>query len=157
MVGSSPQLVIYDRGSNTNMIRGEIAETEGLDILSARAGRIKVAGGDFISTGFRSYKTTLGPSRTWNFHNLKCQGIKEITGELMKHPLQEINQELREMEMVDMNAPFPKFTGGGSVGILIGLQDVSLDPILIGTLPSGLGVYQCLFVDVWGSSIAYAG
>ena len=48
---------------------------------------------------------TQGPSRTGNFHNLKCQGIKEITGELMKHPLQEINQELRDMEMVDMNAP----------------------------------------------------
>ena len=120
------------------MIRGEIAETEGLEILSARAGRNKVAGGDFISTGFGSYKTTLGPSRTGNFHNLKCQGIKEITGELMKHLLQEINQALRDMKMVDVNAPLPKFTGGGSVGILIGLQDVSLDPILIGTLPSGL-------------------
>ena len=56
----------------------------------------------------------------------------------MKHPLQEINLELRDMEMVDLNAPLPKFTRGGSVGILIGLQDVSLDPILIGTLPSGL-------------------
>ena len=101
MVGSSPQLVIYEWGSNTNMIQGEIAETEGLEILSARAGRIKVAGGDFISTGFGSYKTALGPSRTGNFHNLKCQGIKEITGELMKHPLQEINQELWDTEMVD--------------------------------------------------------
>ena len=88
------------------MIRGEIAETEGLEILSARAGQIKVAGGDFTSTGFGSYRTTLGPSRTGNFHDLKCQGIKEITGELMKHPLQEINQELRDMEMMDVNPPF---------------------------------------------------
>ena len=30
-------------------------------------------------------------------------------------------------------------------------------PILIGILPSGLGVYQCPFVDIWGSSIAVAG
>ena len=83
-----------------------------MEILSARTGKIKVAGGEFISTGFGSYKTTLGPSRTGNFYNLKCQGIKEITGELTKHPLQEINQELRNAEMMDVNAPPPEVTRG---------------------------------------------
>ena len=34
MVGSAPQLVLYDRRSNTNMVRGEVAETEGSEILS---------------------------------------------------------------------------------------------------------------------------
>ena len=42
------------------------------------------------------------------------------------------------------------------MSLLVGLQDISLDPVLIGILLSGLGVYQCPFVDVWGSSIAVA-
>ena len=43
------------------------------------------------------------------------------------------------------------------MSVLIGLQDISLDPVLLGILPSGLGIYQCPFVDVWGSNIAFAG
>ena len=109
------------------MIREEVAETEGLEILSTQAGRIKVARGDFVYTGFGSYKITL-----------KCQGIQEITESLAKHPLQEINQELRDTEMVGEDTSLLLFTGGGKVRILVGLQDVSLDPVLIGTLTSGL-------------------
>ena len=55
------------------------------------------------------------------------------------------------------DASLPEYTGGGQVGLLVGLQDISLDPVLIGILPFGLGVYQCPFVDVWGSSLAFAG
>ena len=120
------------------MIREEVAETEGLEILSAQAGRIKVARGDFVSTGFGSNKITLGPSRFGEFYDLKCQGIQEITESLAKHPLQEINQELRDTEMVGEDTSLLLFTGGGKVRILVGLQDVSLDPVLIGTLTSGL-------------------
>ena len=43
------------------------------------------------------------------------------------------------------------------MSLLIGLQDISLDPVLSDILPSGLGVYQCPFIDVWGSNIAFAG
>ena len=39
-IGSTPQLVFYDRDSNTNIISGEMAENEELKILSARAGRV---------------------------------------------------------------------------------------------------------------------
>ena len=99
------------------MIRGEIAETQELQILSGRAGRIKVAGGEYISTGFRSYKARLGPSRSGKLYNLKCQGIKEITGHLMKHPLQEINKEFRDAELIGIDAPLPEYTrGGGTAG-----------------------------------------
>ena len=37
-VGSSPQLVLDDRESNTNIISGEMEENKGLEILSAWAG-----------------------------------------------------------------------------------------------------------------------
>ena len=71
--------------------------------------------------------------------------------------MKEINKELGDAEMIDVDTPLPEYTRKGHVGILVGLQDVSLDPILIGVLPSGLGVYQRPFVDIWGLSIAYAG
>ena len=45
--------------------------------------------------------------------------------------------------MIDVDTPLPEYTGQGQVGILVGLQDVSLDPVLIGVLPSGLGVPPC--------------
>ena len=46
------------------------------------------------------------------------------------------------------DAPLPEYTGGGEVSLLIGLQDKSLDPVLLEILHSLLGVYQCPFVDV---------
>ena len=130
------------------MIQGEIAENQELEILSGRAGQIKVAGGEYVSTGFGSYKATLGPSKYGKLYNLKGLRIKEITGNLAEHPLKEINKEVRVAKMIDVDTPLPKYAGGGHMGIHVGLSDVSLHPILIGMLPSGLGVYQCPFVDV---------
>ena len=61
--------------------------------------------------------------------------------------LQEVPQEFRDVAL-GFNAPLLEYTGGGQVSLLVGLQDISLDPVLIGILPSGLGVYQCPFVDI---------
>ena len=47
--------------------------------------------------------------------------------------------------------------GGGAADILIGIKNVSLDPVLLGILPSGLGVYRSPFKDIHGSSIVYGG
>ena len=43
------------------------------------------------------------------------------------------------------------------MGVLVGIQDVQLDPVLIAVLPSSIGIYRCPFVDMWGSQIAYVG
>ena len=157
MVGSSPQLVLYERGSNVNIITEEMVENKELEIVSARAGKIKVAGGDYVSTDFGTYKAVLGPSRSGEYYSLQCKGMKSIMGDLTEHPLEEINRELRDSELVDLDTPVPEYTDGGRVGLLVGLQDVRLDPVLFGTLPSGTGVYRCLFVDIWGSSIGCGG
>ena len=77
-------------------------------------------------------------------------------GPMKRYSLQEAQQELRNIKG-GFDAPLPEYTGGGEVSVLIGLQDISLDPVLLDILPSGLGVYQCPFVDVWGSNIAFAG
>ena len=154
MIGSTPHLVMYDRGSNINLVRGKVAETQELQMISNRAVRITVAGGGQVSAQFGSYKTQL--SNSGRKRELICQGIQEITGQFKKYPLQEVHQEFRDAKL-GFDTPLPEYTGGGQVSQLVGLQDISLDPVLIGILPSGLGVYQCPFVDVWGSSIAFAG
>ena len=51
-VGSTPQLVLYDRGNNANTIAGEMASNKNLEILSARAGWVRVAGGQQVSTEY---------------------------------------------------------------------------------------------------------
>ena len=105
---------------------------------------------------FGSYKALLPLPNSGSKRELQCQGIQSITGPIKRYPLQEVQQELRNAKG-GFDAPLPEYTGGGEVSLLIGLQDISLDPVLLEILPSGLRVYQCPFVDVWGSSIAFAG
>ena len=80
-----------------------------------------------------------------------------IAGSLRKQSLKQVNKELRETGYLDPTVPLPKHAAGGDVGILVGIQDVQLDPILIAVLPSGTGVYRCPFIDIWGSQIAFGG
>ena len=65
-------------------------------------------------------------------------------------------QGFRSFGLIDPTTPLPKCAGGGTVGLLLGIQDIRLDPVLVGTLLLGIGVYQCPFVDIWGSSRAFA-
>ena len=78
-------------------------------------------------------------------------------GNLEKQDLDEVNEELRAMNLLESTVPLPRYAGGGEVGVLLGIQDVHLDPVLVGVLPSGTGIYRCLFVDMWGSQFAYGG
>ena len=53
--------------------------------------------------------------------------------------------------------PLPFSIRGSPVGLLIGLQNITMNPVLIGILPSGLGVYRSVFTDVYGSNISFGG
>ena len=99
----------------------------------------------------------LGPSITRENRYLDCQGVNTIAGSLKEQSLKEVNKELRKFGLVDQHTPLPRYAAGGSVGVLVGIQDVQLDPVLIAVLPSSIGIYRCPFVDMWGSQIAYAG
>ena len=65
--------------------------------------------------------------------------------------------ELRRSGLINPDTPLPAYAGGGPLDLLIGIQDIQLDPVLVATLPSEIGVYKCPFIDVWGSNLAYAG
>ena len=66
---------MYDRGISSNLIVGEIAETENLKILSAQAGCIQVAGGHQVPTDYGLYRAVAGPSVSGGYFGLNCQRI----------------------------------------------------------------------------------
>ena len=111
MIGSTRHLVMYDRRSNINLIRGKVAETQELQMISNQAKRIAVAGGGHVLTHFGSYKTQLRLANSGTKRELVCQGIQEIMGRLKKHLLQEIHKELRDTGL-EFDAPLPEYTGG---------------------------------------------
>ena len=110
-----------------------------------------------MTTKYGSYRVKIGPLITGGDRFLNCQGVNSIAGSLKKQSLHQVNEELRGTGYLDPTAPLLKHAAGGDVRILVGIQDVQLDPVLIAVLPSGTGVYRCPFIDMWGSQIAYGG
>ena len=153
-IGNTQCLLMFDRGANVNLIDGEMAEREDLCVFSQEPTMINVAGGDKISSEYGRDLLTLG-SQESGWHNLMCHGMPEVTVRFPRYNLQAINQEYRQF--CGDTCPLPAFTGGQPVSLLIGLQNVLLDPIRIGVLPSGVGVFQSPFKDIFGSNICYGG
>ena len=110
-----------------------------METLSSRPKVMTVAGRHKLITKFGSFRVEMGPLITGGDRFLDCQGVNSIAGSLKKQSLYHVNEELRETGLFDPTVPLPKHTGGGDVGILVGIQDVQLDPVLIGVLPSGTG------------------
>ena len=106
---------------------------------------------------FGSYRVKVGPYIAGGDKFVECQGVNSIVGNLKMQDLDEVNEEMRATGLLEPTVPLPRYAGGGDVGILLGIQDVQLDPVLVGVLPSGTGLYRCPFVDMWGSQFTYGG
>ena len=59
--------------------------------------------------------------------------------------------------IVDRSEPLPKKLGRAAVGLLLGITTTRTDPVLVHTLPNGLGIYRTPFIDQDGSQLAYGG
>ena len=128
-----------------------------METISSEPKIMTVAGGHQLTTKYGSFRVEIGPLITGGDRFLDCQGVNSIAGSLKKQTLHKVNDELRAMNLIEPTVPLPKHSGGGDVGILVGIQDVQLDPVLVCVLPSGTGVYRCPFVDIWGSQFTYGG
>ena len=148
---------MYDRGSNTNLVLGKVAQQGKMEPISSEPKVMTVAGGHQLTTKYGSYRVEIGPYITGGDKFTDCQGVNSIVGNLKKQNLQEVNEELRASNFFEPTIPLPKYAGGGNVGILVGIQDVQLDPVLVCVLPSGTRLYRCPFVDIWGSQFTYGG
>ena len=153
-IGKSQCLLMFDRGANINLIDGDIAEQEDLCVLSQNPTTISGAGGNRISSGYGKYMLKLG-STDLGWQHLTYHGMPEVTVKFPRYDLASINHEFQRVSGI--NAPLPSFTGGAPVAMLIGIQNVALDPVRIGVLPSGVGVFQSPFRDIFSSNICYGG
>ena len=156
-IGESECLVLFDRGSNVNIISGPLAEREGLQVISSKPSSIRIVGGEEISTQYGQYRVVLGNKET-GYHTLVCHGMPQVTTTFNKYALHEINTEARAAkDVIGEFEPLPPVVGGGPAHLLIGIKDIDLDPKFIAKLGSGVGVYRSPFLDRFGSSICYGG
>ena len=74
-----------------------------------------VAGGYQLETKFGSFQVKIGPYINGGKKVTECQGVNLIAGNLDKQDLDEVNEELRAMDLLDPSVPLPKYAGGGEV------------------------------------------
>jgi len=156
-VGRHTGLVFYDSGASGNLVRGDFAERVGFKVLDPQSQLVGALGNTTMWTNYGIYGALLGDETTGIYHNLSFQGISDITNRFPHYDLSPILNEVRSTGHLDPNEPLPSSVGGRSTDILIGLRSSELQPKLLFTLPSGLGVYRCQFRDQNGSSIAFGG
>ena len=150
-------LTFFDRGANQHLIDGDLAERTNLKVLNSRSTPIGVVGGGRIWTEYGMYCLNIGPTLDGYYHEIKCQGIKNITDEMPQYNLSVINKSVKESQMLDSDQVLPKYVGGGRVNLLLGIKDAYLDPFTMFVLPCGLGVYQSQLIDKFNSRICYGG
>ena len=73
---------------------------------------------------------------------ITCRSLPVLTEKFSEYSLEELNEEVYNLGIVERNVPLPKTLGGDPVGLLIGITTTKTDPVLIHTLPNGLGIYQ---------------
>ena len=157
-IGQQDSLVFFDTGANTNLISGELAVNESLQLISSRPSSLTVVGGSSIKTEYGSYRLALGPDPSGEFFEIKCQGMNQVTTKFKRYDLSEIVSEFRQHAEVAMrHEVLPPYVAGSEVHLLLGIKNTYLNPVLIGILPSGVGVYRSPFVDIFGSRIIFAG
>ena len=155
-IGGSTALLFYDRGSNCHLIDGDLAEREGLQVVSDKPTTIRVAGSNTIVTEYGKYRFRIGPTREGLYHTLTCQGIGRVTSEFTQYSMTEIVKECRSIPGFE-NEVFPPTVGGGPVKLLIGIGDPALEPERLFSLPSGLAIYRSAIKDVHGSYLCTGG
>ena len=157
--GEKDFLTFYDRGSSTHLVNGQMAEDVGIKVVNPRPSTLTVVGGATKSTEYGTYKMRLGAAETNQAFEVYCQGMDQITSKFPKFKLSKINKELKSFKtsLVGSNEKLPAEIGGSEAHLLIGIKDTTMEPQLMFTLPSGLGVYRSKFKDKFGSTICYGG
>ena len=157
-IGTEDVLTFFDSGANTNLVNGDLAIEQKLQIITKKPTKLTVVGGGSITTEMGKFRFNLGPLESGTYHELKCQGISSVTSKFERYDLSEINEEYRSNKIHPYNGePLPEYAAGDEVKLLIGIKNNHLNPTLITILPSGVGVYKSPFVDIFGSRVIYAG
>merc|ERR1711911_297248 len=157
-IGSTDCLCFFDSGANIHMISGDLAEKEGVKMLSQDSTVLKILGKGEVATDYGTYRLNMSTTDQTGYQSFICHGLSEIAGPFDKHSLDKVNSELRvTMEYSTFNAAtLPDYVGGSKVHLLLGIHAQVL-PVHLFTLPSGISVYRSPFTDIFGSNICYGG
>ena len=150
-------LCLYDRGANQHLIEGQLAKELNLKLLTKKPSKLSILSGGSVLPTYGSYKMLLGPTDSGKYHELATQGIKTITSKFPRYDLSDINSETLSTTDLPSDTPLPPYVGGESIGILFGIKTPDLEPTLVYTLPSGIGLYKSPFKDIFGSHYCYGG
>jgi len=150
-------LTFFDTGANNNLIDGELAEEINLKVVDSTPSTLGIVGGGRLSTRYGSYKVHIGPTPEEKYQELLCQGIFQVTSTFNHYDLTNVNNEVRKSKQLPTKEPLPNYIGGSKVHLLIGIKNPNVIPKLLFTLDSGIGVYQSVFPDKFGSRICYGG
>ena len=151
-------MVFYDRGASLNLIQGGIAELRDCPLrVCDSPGKLRVGGGLEIDTVYGVYKVSFGPSTAREYTEVTCRGLPVLMEHFPEHSPEELNEEVYNAGIVDRSEPLPKKEGRAEVGLLLGITSTRIDPVLVHTLPNGLGIYRTPFVDQYGSQLAFGG
>ena len=110
-----------------------------------------------IDTVYGVYKVHLGPTDSGEYLEVTCRGLPVLTERFSEHSLADLNEEVYRSGIVDRSVQLPRTLGGASVGLLMGITSTKTDPVLVYSLPNGLGIYRSPFKDRDGCSLAYGG
>ena len=138
-IGNYPVMIFYERETSLNLIQGDIAEREGLPLVCDSPRKLRVGGGLEIDTVYGICKVLIGPSTTGEYTEITCRGLSVLTEHFPEHSLEELDEEVYNARIVDRSVPLPKKLGGVEVGLLLGITSTRIDPVLVHTLPNGLG------------------
>ena len=155
-IGTRDTLIFYDSGATGNLVVGKVAEDLGFKVVTSENQMISSVANRTFWTEYGVYTAILG-DRQSGFYQLTFQGISEITSEFPRYDWAVVNQEVLSSGKLAPSEMLPPCIGGRPVDILIGIHSCELVPRLLFTLPSGIAVFRCPFLDQSGSSIAYGG
>jgi hypothetical protein len=148
-------LVFYDSGSNGHLVDGATAESLKLDVLNTENVPVGGLGGKITWSNYGMYSIIFGPDIDGECHELELQGLQKITNEIPDVDLTKLWHEARSIYKDPR--PLPAKVGGTSVHILLGLKSTRLSPKLTFTMPSGLGIYESRFYDIYQSNVCFGG
>ena len=157
-VGDSNCLTFFDSGANAHLIDGRMVRQEELQLISNKSIALGVIGGGSIRTEYGSFRFNLGPGEDSKYHEITAIGMESVTAGFGEYDLKEIIKEYKNSATTEeLEYSLPETVGGSRVHLLLGIKNTRIQPTLIRTLPSGVGVYLSPFKDIWASRIIFAG
>ena len=71
---------------------------------------------------------------------ITCRGLPVLTETFSEHYLEELNEEVYWMGVISKDELLPRTLGGAAVGLLMEITSTKTGPVLVHTLPNGLGI-----------------